>query len=65
VKRILSFPLLEGAALILLAVCTASAQLIAPSPATVNPRGLEVSEELSESLANDLLELSVATKNRV
>jgi hypothetical protein len=64
VKRILSFPLLEGAALILLAVCTASAQLIAPSPATVNPRGLEVSEELSESLANDLLELSVATKNR-
>src|SRR5260370_30734666 len=64
VKRILSFPLLEGATLILLAVCTTSAQLSAPSPATVNPRGLEMSEELSESLANDLLELSVVTKNR-
>ena len=30
----------------------------------VDARRLEISEELSESLANDLLELSVVTKNR-
>ena len=63
-KRILSLPVLGAAAVTLLAFCNTSAQLSAPSPATVNPRGLEISEELSESLANDLLELSVVTKNR-
>ncbi len=40
------------------------AQITAPSPASVDARRLETSEELSESLANDLLELSVITKNR-
>jgi hypothetical protein len=40
------------------------AQASAPSPASVDARRLEISEELSESLANDLLELSVVTKNR-
>jgi len=48
----------------LLALCSAGAQMTAPSPASVNPARLETSEELSESLANDLLELSVVTKNR-
>lgn len=42
----------------------AVAQASAPSPESVDAKRLEVSEELSESLANDLLELSVATKNR-
>src|SRR5713101_998937 len=42
----------------------AVAQASAPSPASVDARRLEISEELSESLANDLLELSVVTKNR-
>ena len=40
------------------------APISAPSPASVDARRLETSEELSESLANDLLELSVVTKNR-
>src|SRR5258708_4461021 len=39
------------------------ASISVPSPASVDARRLETSEELSESLANDLLELSVATKN--
>src|SRR5713101_4990346 len=42
----------------------AVAQASAPSPASVDARRLEISEELSESLANDLLELSVVAKNR-
>ena len=42
----------------------AVAQASVPSPASVDARRLEISEELSESLANDLLELSVVTKNR-
>lgn len=42
----------------------AVAQESAPSPASVDARRLEISEELSESLANDLLELSVVTKDR-
>jgi FG-GAP-like repeat/FG-GAP repeat len=36
----------------------------APDPASVDQHRLEVSEELSESLANDILELSVITKGR-
>ncbi len=36
----------------------------APDPTSVDQHRLEVSEELSESLANDILELSVYTKNR-
>ena len=36
----------------------------AKSPATGDTRRLETSEELSESLANDVLELSVATRDR-
>src|SRR5215203_4769088 len=32
--------------------------------ADVNPERLETNEELSESLANDILELSVAARNR-
>jgi hypothetical protein len=47
-----------------LSVPSATAQLPAPSPTSVDPHSLEVSEELSESLANDLLELSIDTKNR-
>src|SRR5258708_5600398 len=47
----------------MLATAQAPAPISAPSPASVDARRLEASEELSESLANDLLELSVATKN--
>jgi hypothetical protein len=52
---LLSIPLVGGKAV---------AQVSAPSPVSVDARRLEISEELSESLANDLLELSVVTKNR-
>ncbi|PYV73072.1 MAG: hypothetical protein DMG97_12040 [Acidobacteria bacterium] len=55
---------LVSVTVMLLALCSAGAQMTAPSPASVNPARLETSEELSESLANDLLELSVVTKNR-
>lgn len=51
-------------AVILLPAVVAAAQISAPSPATVDARRLEISEELSESLANDLLDLSVAVKNQ-
>ena len=37
---------------------------VAPPPSSVDSSRLEVSEELSESLANDLLALSVVTKDR-
>jgi len=47
-----------------LATGGAAGQTTAPSPQSVDAHRLEVSEELSESLANDLLELSVITKNR-
>lgn len=43
---------------------TLCAQEPAPPKESVDQSRLETSEELSESLANDLLELSVATKNR-
>src|SRR5687767_9151519 len=38
-------------------------QIRTQSPQTVDRTRLEVTEELSESLANDLLELSVATRD--
>lgn len=40
------------------------AQSVNQSPADADPQRLEIIEELSESLANDLLELSVATRDR-
>jgi FG-GAP-like repeat/FG-GAP repeat len=57
---------LRGAfcALLIFLYVPAFAQTSAPSPASVDAKRLEVSEELSESLANDLLELSVITKGR-
>ena len=42
----------------------APAQVPVPESADLDPRRLEVVENLSESLANDLLGLSVATRNR-
>jgi hypothetical protein len=42
----------------------APAQAPVPEPADLDPGRLEVVEDLSESLANDLLGLSVATRNR-
>lgn len=60
--------LLRPVFLVLLFVSTSAvgaiSQAAAPSPASVDARRLEVSEELSESLANDLLELSVVTRQR-
>ena len=51
-----------------LAVCAVAAVLLGAGPAQrarpVDPSRLEVVENLSESLANDLLGLSVATRNR-
>jgi hypothetical protein len=47
-----------------LAFVSAMAQIPAPPATNIDPKRLEISEELSESLANDVLELSVITKNR-
>ena len=56
------------AAILLSVVCRTSMSQVPtagpPSPQTNESRRLEVIEELSESLANDILELSVATRDR-
>jgi len=65
VKRIYTCTLFAVAAAVLaMAGAAADAQSSAPPPASVDAHHLETSEELSESLANDVLDLSVAAKNR-